>query len=174
MSNSKSQAGTKVQQSSEVEVSTSIPNNAKPNVGGSFGLANWLLFTDFERGNFQFFFQRYLLKNENQFNVHTAYNFALLGRELQFQMRILEGRIYKHKDIQDNEIVINNNWVSQINSYTDLCKFIVDEFVSSFENMPLEKQYEYKKNNVNSYFLNPSKEEHLKENINSLLRIGLS
>ena len=32
MSNSKSQAGTKVQQSDEVEVSTSSPNNAKPYV----------------------------------------------------------------------------------------------------------------------------------------------
>jgi hypothetical protein len=37
MQNSKSQAGTKVQQSSEVEVLTSSPNNAKPHVSGS----NW-------------------------------------------------------------------------------------------------------------------------------------
>jgi hypothetical protein len=35
MQNSKSQVGTKVQQSSEADVTTSSPNNAKPNVGGS-------------------------------------------------------------------------------------------------------------------------------------------
>ena len=36
MLNSKSQAGTEVEISTNVEVSTSSPNNAKPNVGGSF------------------------------------------------------------------------------------------------------------------------------------------
>jgi hypothetical protein len=36
MLNSKSQAGTEEQQSYEVDVTTSSPNNAKPNVGGSF------------------------------------------------------------------------------------------------------------------------------------------
>jgi hypothetical protein len=35
MLNSKSKAGTKVQQSSKVEVSTSSPNNAKPRVSSS-------------------------------------------------------------------------------------------------------------------------------------------
>ena len=35
MQNSKSQAGTEVQQSSEVDVTTSSPNNAKPNVARS-------------------------------------------------------------------------------------------------------------------------------------------
>lgn len=171
--NSIPSAGTKDDSSTKADVKTSSPNNAKPYVGGSFCLAKWFLFNDFERGNFQYFFQEYLLKNENKFNVHTAYNFALLGRELQFQMRILQGRMLKHKDITDREVVTNNFWVNQIMSYTDLIDFITNEFESYYNKMNIEQQYEYSKMSTVSYFSNILNKESLlieTKNLLSFLR----
>lgn len=112
-------------------------------------IAEWLVFTDHEIGVFQKYFFDYLKTYEKDLNKEECYNLAILANDTQYQMRVLKGRIIGETNL---DIVSNNYWIKTVVEFDNLIYFIIQEFIKTFNNLTIEKQYLYKKENPYSYF----------------------
>ena len=131
-------------------------------------IEKWLQFTDHEIGCFQTYFFDYLKKYENNLSKTDCYHLAILANDTQYQMRVLKGRIIGETNL---DIVSNDYWIKTVVGFYNLIEFIIHEFITVFNNLTLEKQYLYKKENPYSYF-NTSDEikESLKKDLKNIFK----
>jgi hypothetical protein len=112
-------------------------------------IKKWLPFSDTEIGGFQIYVASYFHKNKEKLSKDECFLLASLASEIQYQMRILKGRIVGEQNIN---IVHNNKFINELEKFDGLIEFVINEFKKDFNNLSLKKQYEYLSHSKNSYF----------------------
>lgn len=107
----------------------------------------WLVFTDREIGSLQNFILDYIIEN-NLSNIET-YHLTALSANFQYLMRFVFEACYYNK--KDNKKIILN-FLNELDKYPNICKFTADKMIEAFFKLPIEKQYEYMKDNPFSFF----------------------
>lgn len=112
-------------------------------------LKNWLCFNDNEIGSFQLYFFEYVKQNRNLFDDEKIYNFAILATEIQYNMRFVKELIYSNNSVNIPRVI---TFINIINKFPNLCEFISNKIIDSFNKTDDFKRYEYLNSNQTSYF----------------------